>query len=189
MYQASINCSKKPYSELYKTIVQEKKKTLKSQSSKWCISWLRHDPHTRINLNHSAEQFVKFLLTITEITAFNVVGRLLAPASGRGVQLNWRNNSNFWIEEIIQMLTCPTAFHLPNLKSNYEAKDLLCIIYSSTGSWGKWQLYSNFRRIRRQFKKMEKRQLPWRATRNSRHIWSFRQQWIFRGPNPPYRWR
>ena len=39
-------------------------------------------------LNHSAEEFVQLFFTITEVTAFNVVSRLLAPATGRCVQLN-----------------------------------------------------------------------------------------------------
>ena len=51
-----------------------------------------HDQVTRShyfrNLNHSAEEFIDLLFAVAEITTFDVMGRLLAPATGRCVQLN-----------------------------------------------------------------------------------------------------
>lgn len=47
----------------------------------------RTDATTK-HLNHPAEEFVDLLLAVAEITTFNVVVRLLAPATSGGVQLD-----------------------------------------------------------------------------------------------------
>ena len=40
-----------------------------------------------IYLNHSAEKLIDLLFAIAEVTTLDVVGSLLAPATGGGVQL------------------------------------------------------------------------------------------------------
>uniref|UniRef100_A0A182KJ35 Uncharacterized protein n=1 Tax=Anopheles christyi TaxID=43041 RepID=A0A182KJ35_9DIPT len=40
------------------------------------------------NLNHTLDQFVDLILTVTEVTALDVVVVLLAPAAGRRVKLD-----------------------------------------------------------------------------------------------------
>ena len=40
-----------------------------------------------IYLNHSAEKLINLLFAIAEVTTLDVVGSLLAPATGGGVQL------------------------------------------------------------------------------------------------------
>ena len=50
-------------------------------------SLTKNETASPLPLNHSAEEFVQLFFTITEVTAFNVVSRLLAPATGWCVQL------------------------------------------------------------------------------------------------------
>lgn len=45
--------------------------------------------YTELRLNHTSQQNIDFVLSVTEVTALDVMVSLLAPATGWGVQFEW----------------------------------------------------------------------------------------------------